>query len=296
MKVRFWGVRGSIPTPGEHTRRWGGNTSCLEVRHGDLPPLVLDCGTGARALGEALAREPGRQLELLFTHLHMDHLFGLPFFAPLYTPSYAVRVTVPAYSAEDARDKVGQYLNGTYHPLRLADMPCALSFAAIRPGSTFDRSGWTLRGAALNHPGGAVGYRIEADGQVFVFVTDTAPFARPGEGLAAGEAATNGEQRMMRLLAGADVVVYDTMFTLDEYLEKMTWGHSYPEYALALCEAADVGELVLFHHRPDATDDELDAAEVRWAARAGRTRVSLAREGATLDLPTCRARARGEGS
>ena len=123
-----------------------------------------------------------------------------------------------------------------------------------------------------------------------------APFARPGEGLVVGETPTVSEERVLDLLRGADVVAYDTMFSLEEYLERMTWGHSYPEYALALCEAAGVGELVLFHHRPEASDEELDRQEIAWAARPGPVKVTMAKEGRVVDCAASRAWTRGRAA
>ncbi len=281
MDVTFWGVRGSIPTPGGETQRWGGNSSCVEVRHNDLPPLVLDCGTGARKLGIKLVGEPARELDMLFTHFHMDHVFGFPFFVPIYTPGYDVRVTLPAFSEEEAREKLARYLNGMYHPTRLRDLPSQVSFRAIRADRDFKCGEFDVRGITLNHPGGAIGYRIRIDDQTFCYITDTAPFARPGEGVADGHAPTKAEQRVVDFIAGADIVVYDTMYDLEEYLEKMTWGHSYPEYAHALCKVAKVKHLVLFHHLPDASDDYLDAMEEKWSKHT-EPRVTLAKEGATV--------------
>lgn len=281
MFVTFWGVRGSIPAPGAQTSRWGGNTSCIEVRQEGLTPLVLDMGTGARPLGNKLARDGERELDVVFTHLHMDHLFGFPFFAPVYS-NCTIRITVPALSDLEAEEKVARYLDGTYHPMRLRDLPADVTFHAIRPGRPFERNGWRLTGCQLNHPGGAVGYRIEAGGESLCFITDTAPFARPGQGVAAGEAPASGEKRILKLLQGADMVIYDTMYPFDEYIEKMDFGHSYPEYAAALCRHAGVRELVLFHHLPDASDDTLDALEAHWAEQPGPLTVSMAREGDTV--------------
>lgn len=287
LQVTFWGVRGSIPTPGIETQRWGGNSSCVEVRHEALPPLVLDCGTGARRLGFKLVSESARELDLVFTHFHMDHVFGFPFFVPIYTPGYQVRITVPAFSEDEAREKLARYLNGVYHPARLRELPAQVTFAAIRSGRSFTAGGFTLHGVSLNHPGGAIGYRIEAGDSAIAYMTDTAPFARPGEGVAAGQEPTRAEKRIIDHLRDCKLVIYDTMYDLQEYLEKMTWGHSYPEYAHALCAAAGVGHLVLFHHLPDADDDYLDRMAELWAAKTGPT-VSLAREGETLDADTPR--------
>ncbi len=283
MQVTFWGVRGSIPTPGEFTRRYGGNSSCLEVRHPGLPPLVLDCGTGARALGARLVAERGRELHLLFTHLHLDHVFGLPFFAPIYTPGYRNQIYVPAASVEHARERIGGYMGGVLHPSRLSDVDSQVEVHSVRAGRPFEPGGWRVTPVALNHPGGSLAYRVEAGSQCFVYVTDTSPFSRPDEGLSMGEPATRAELRMASVLRGADLVVYDTMYTREEYLEKMTWGHSYPEYAVALCREAAVRNLILFHHLPDATDEDLDALASHWSA-ARDPRVTVAVEGRTVDV------------
>ena len=281
VNVTFWGVRGSIPTPGADTQRWGGNTACLEVRADGCAPLVLDCGTGARQLGFKLMGESQREVDMLFTHLHMDHVFGFPFFIPIYTPGYDVRVTVPSYSEEEAREKIARYLNGTYHPTRLKDLPSQVTFHPIRAGESFRCGAYEVKGISLNHPGGSLGYRITYDGKSVCYMTDSAPFARPGEGIESGLEPLPAEKRVVEFLREADVVIYDTMYDLSEYLDKMTWGHSYPEYAAALCEAANAKHLVLFHHRPNATDDDMDRMEARWLAYEP-LRVSVAREGGTV--------------
>lgn len=283
MRVTCWGVRGSIPTPGPHTRRWGGNSSCVEVRHGSLDPLVLDCGTGAKPLGQRLVSEPGRALDLVFSHFHMDHLFGFPFFAPIFTPGYDIRISLPAHAEEDASDKLGRYLNGVYHPVRLRDVPAQLTYNAIRSGRTFAAGGYTIHPLSLQHPGGSLGYRIEVDGRRLAYITDTAPFAKPGEGIAAGQPPLKAEERVIELLRSCDLVLYDTMYSEDEYLEKMTYGHSYPEYAVALCREAGVKTLALFHHLPDATDEDMDALEEKWRAHM-KPIVIVAREGEPMEV------------
>jgi phosphoribosyl 1,2-cyclic phosphodiesterase len=253
------------------------------VRCEGLPPLVLDCGTGGRLLGNKLIKEPAREVHILFSHLHVDHVFGLPFFVPIYAPGWDVHVSVPSYSADEARERIGRYLNGTFHPTRLRDVPANLVFQAVRAGRPVDAGGWDVMPVRLNHPGGAMGYRVRASSFSFAYITDTAPFAKPGEGVTVGDAPTSAEQRVIAALAGCHTVAYDAMYDLDEYLQKMTWGHSYPEYAIALCKAAGVKRLVLFHHLPDASDDDLDARAARYAVTDGLD-VIVAREGETLDI------------
>ena len=133
LKVQFRGVRGSIPVSNPSTSRYGGNSSCIEVQASEGPPLVLDCGTGVRPLGVDLLKQNVTQVEILFTHFHMDHLFGFPFFAPLYSPQCQVNVAVPAYSGVDAENKLSRYLNGIYHPLRVRDIPSKVNFQGLRP-------------------------------------------------------------------------------------------------------------------------------------------------------------------
>lgn len=283
MKVCCWGVRGSIPVPGSGTARWGGNSSCVEVRAPGCAPLVLDGGTGARQLGGALLREGVRSVHMLFTHFHTDHVFGLPFFGPLYAPSCDIDIGLQGFDAADAQARLGSYLNGVFHPVRVREFPAKPRFHGVRPARAFELGPYRIEAIALNHPGGALGYRIEAAGRSVCYLTDTAPLARPGEGAADGKAPPGPERRLLQLMEGADLVIMDTMFTWEEYLEKMTWGHAYPEYGVALSELASVKRLLLFHHAPDADDDALDALDAKWRAHDG-VAVQLAREGETIDL------------
>ncbi|MCK6505801.1 MBL fold metallo-hydrolase [Myxococcota bacterium] len=283
MRVTFWGVRGSIPVPGSSTSAYGGNTSCIQVAVPGAPPLVLDCGTGARGLGRRLVLDHERRVDVLFTHFHMDHLFGFPFFGPIYSPNCQVGVTVPATNVEEAESKLARYLNGIYHPVKLRDVVATVHIEHVRPGRPFDRGAFRVEPVRLNHPGGSCGYRVEHGKRSVVYLTDTAPLSRLDEGISAGKPPPTAEARVLHAMRGADLVIMDTMFSFDEYLEKMTWGHAYPEYAVRLCEEAGVKRLALFHHSPEASDSELDVLGARWAPHAG-LRVFLAREGDTVDL------------
>ncbi len=284
MRVRFWGVRGSIPVPGPATTRYGGNTSCLEVQLPGHDPVVFDAGTGARALGRELMGRPERSVHLFFSHFHLDHLFGFPFFAPLFAPSFHLRIAAPAFTPDATRERLARYLNGVLHPLRMPDLPAPMEFEALRPGQPVERGPYRVTATQLNHPGGACGYIIEGGGKKIAYLTDTSPLSRPGEGLAGGGPPNGREAALVKLLRDADLVAVDTMFSEEEYLEKMTWGHGYPEYAVALCRAADVKALSLFHHSPDATDDDLDRLAERWSPGVEGMRVVLAREGADVDV------------
>lgn len=283
VRLRFWGVRGSIPVPGIDTSRYGGNTSCVELVAPGQAPVVFDCGTGSRLLGRELLRRPERQLNLVFSHFHMDHLLGFPFFAPVFAPSFAIDVLAPTFSPEQTRDRIGRYLNGVFHPVRVNEIMARLSFDHIRPAQSVERGDFRLSAVQLNHPGGAYGYVVEHQRRRVAYLTDTAPLSRPGEGLAGGGRPNVREERLVRAIEAADTVVFDTMFSEAEYLEKMTWGHSYPEYGVAVARAAKVRRLVLFHHSPDASDDELDQLAQRWAKQTD-LEVVVAREGMELEV------------
>ena len=283
MKCTFWGVRGSIPVPGSQTAGYGGNTSCIEVSAPGEPTLVFDCGTGARRLGGLLLGRPEREVHLVFTHFHMDHLFGLGFFAPVFVPGFDITVTAPAFHPDGPRDRIGRFLNGVFHPIRIPDLAARIEFDSVDPKSPFQRGPWHLRGFVLNHPGGACAYRVDRNGHSVAYVTDTAPLSRPGEGLSGGGAPNSRERQLIEFLADVDLVIFDTMFSHAEYLQKMTWGHSYPEYAVDVCKHAGVKRLALFHHAPEASDAALDALAARWADHQSPS-IFVAREEQTVDL------------
>ncbi len=283
MKLTFWGVRGSIPVPGAPTLGYGGNSSCVEITAPGAPTMVLDCGTGARPLGLELLERPSRELILGFTHFHIDHTLGFPFFAPIYAPSFDVEILLPGHEVAEAKGLLMEFLNGIFHPLRLPDIPAPIRYTSMVPGRAHKAGPYRVKAVPLNHPGGACGFRVEHGGKALAYFTDTAPFAKPGEGVAAGLEPSIAERRIIAALRGVDLLVFDTMFTREAYLERMGWGHAYPEYAVALAKAAGVPLLYLFHHAPEATDDVLDALAARWADHKDPV-VRLAREGGSVDL------------
>ena len=263
--------------------RYGGHTSCVCVRVKGGPPLIFDMGTGARLLGKQLAQDEVTKVYVAMTHTHMDHMMGLPYFDPIFNKDCRVHLGVPAPSSEEARERVGKYLNGIFHPLSIDDLGSNLRFYGVPAGQTFQLGPYTVTTLRLVHPGGTLGYRVTVGDRSICYLTDTGPLAHPGEGLVVGEEPTQLEQGLVEFVAGADVMIMDTSFDQDEYHKHLSWGHAYPEYAVAVGVAAGVEEVVLFHHSPDATDDALDEVREKWATHTS-PRVSLAKEGRTVSL------------
>jgi phosphoribosyl 1,2-cyclic phosphodiesterase len=290
MKVRFWGVRGSIPVPGRTTSRYGGNTSCVEVRPHDAAPIIIDAGTGLRRLGKALMEDgfaDGRgEASILISHTHWDHVQGLPFFSPLYRAGN--RIQIFARQRDTHLEAVFSQQHGApYFPVPLSAMQAEMSFHAITEGAQLELGAARVTSTRLNHPWTALAYRIDADRASVVYCSDTAPFTdlllgtefmvqppaldRPLPPDIAAELARM-RAAVVALAAGADLLIYDTQFTRDEYLLRPHWGHSHPDDALAIARDARVRRLCLFHHAPLRSDDDNDAILARYrgiAAAAG---------------------------
>lgn len=253
--VKFWGTRGSIPTPGLATTRYGGNTACVEVRSGaDL--LMLDCGTGAREMGLALSREfKGRDLDLhiFISHTHWDHIQGFPFFAPAYTPG--TRLTLySSRGADKSLEKVftGQ-MDSSYFPVALSDMMARLHFVELDGPAKI--GAMKITHCYLNHPGLAIGLRIEIGNKSIVYLTDHECYTR-----LAGDNEHNRklDREVTEFAAGADLYIREAQYTDEEYLTKRGWGHSTFTDALESAHEAGVKQLALFHHEPMHDDDAMD--------------------------------------
>jgi phosphoribosyl 1,2-cyclic phosphodiesterase/DNA-binding response OmpR family regulator len=285
MKLRFWGTRGSIAKPGPGTVRYGGNTSCVEVRTRAGTLLILDCGTGAHALGHALeaARTGPLRGHILITHTHWDHIQGVPFFLPLFVAGNEWDVYAPRGLRESVRETLAGQMQYTYFPVSLDQFAATVRFHDLVEGSfTIDDVRVTAR--YLNHPALTLGYRLEADGVVLVYATDHEPHSRA---LAAGDAsALAGEDRRhVEFLAGADLLIHDAQYTAAEYREKIGWGHSPVESVVAAARAAGAQRLVLFHHDPLRDDAALDLVVAAARRQAGADlEVTAAAEGQTLDV------------
>jgi CheY-like chemotaxis protein len=268
MRIRFWGTRGSIPKPGPATVRYGGNTSCVEVR-ADNTLIVLDCGTGAHELGQTImAAAPGPiRGHLLITHSHWDHIQGFPFFAPLFVPGSEWDIYAPRQAGRTLEDVLGGQMQRTYFPVPLAGLDATIRYHELVEG-VFDIDAVRVTTRYLNHPATALGYRLESNGVAVVYATDHEPHSRHHPE-ARGEAARvhREDERHIEFLADADLVIHDAMYTLEEYPGKLSWGHTPAEWAVDFAVAARARRLALFHHEPSRTDREIDALLSRCRRR-----------------------------
>ncbi|MEW6299601.1 MAG: MBL fold metallo-hydrolase [Thermodesulfobacteriota bacterium] len=278
MKVTLWGTRGSVAAPGVETARYGGNTACVEVCGAGGTVLVLDAGTGIRRLGTALPR-PLRRVDLLLTHLHMDHIQGLGFFAPLHTPEVEVHIWGPASPTLSLKRRLMRYLSPPLFPVRLRELPCRLVLHEV-PCGDFDVGEFHISSALICHPGPTVGYRIATSDATFAYLTDHEPALGVRHFPLAPEW-TSGHA----LAAGADLLVHDAQYSSAEYAERVGWGHSSLPHALAFAALARVNQFVPFHHDPAHNDDDLDRliAEATAAANPPFV-VTPGTEGASFDL------------
>jgi phosphoribosyl 1,2-cyclic phosphodiesterase len=279
VKLRFWGTRGSVPTPGARTARYGGNTSCVEVSTGRAGHrIVLDAGTGIRALGDALPQDIER-LDVLLTHTHMDHIIGLGFFAPLFNPSVEVHLWGPRSTTLDLRERLARYLSPPLFPVRLRDLPSRPVLHDV-PLGPFELPGVQVTAELVCHPGPTLGYRIEDGAGSFAYIPDHEP-ALGVRDFPDVPRWTSGHA----LARGVDVLVHDAQFDDDEYAAHRGWGHSALSHTIAFATAAGVGHLVPFHHDPDHDDDHLDARYRSAAVTSLPFPVTPAREGETVSTP-----------
>ncbi len=269
--LQFWGVRGSIACPSPQYVHYGGNTSCLEVIAGDQH-LILDAGTGIRALGHKFLSEDIRDACLLLTHTHWDHINGFPFFAPGFRQNHTFKIMAGHLGPQGSIHEVlaGQMMQPTF-PVPLETMQANLVFEDFSAGDEFlVHSGLRIKTAPLNHPNGATGYRIEHAGKALCYVTDTE------------HVIDKPDQNVLGLIQGADLVIYDSTYTDEEFPSKLGWGHSTWQEAVRLCRVAEVKQLAIFHHDPDHEDAFM--GRVEQEARAVWSGAMVAREGMQIEL------------
>lgn len=269
FSVKFWGVRGSIATPGPAYQRYGGNTSCIEVHCGDQL-IILDAGTGIRPLGKAMLAGEQRNAELLMTHTHFDHICGLPFFAPIYVKGFKIKIRAGhLLPSSNVRKVLCELMMAPLFPIPPSVFGAEVTYQDFSCGETLKLDGDVkVKTGSLNHPNGACGYRIEFDGRSVCYITDTEH--KPG----------SIDQRVVDLVAGADIMIYDSTYTDDEYPRFAGWGHSTWQEALRVADAANVKTCVIFHHDPSHDDVFMD--NVSANAQSVRPGTVVAREGMVL--------------
>jgi phosphoribosyl 1,2-cyclic phosphodiesterase len=279
MEITFWGVRGSIATSGPQFARFGGNTTCVEVRHG-TERVILDAGTGLRALGERMITEAkalGRKMraKFLFSHLHWDHIQGFPFFAPAFRPDVELELHGPKEGATGIEEALRKQMQPPVFPVTLDVMPSRKTFHTIADGDRIEHGPFTIATRALCHPQGSLGYRIEAGGRSFCFATDV---EHREDGI---------DPAILELAKGVDLLMYDAQYTVEEYEGRLGpprkgWGHSTYVAAAQIAKAAGVKQLALTHHDPMHDDAIVEAIE--RDAQGLFAGAFAAREGVTVRL------------
>ena len=277
MRVCLWGTRGSIASAGPDTVRYGGNTACAEVEGRDGTIVVLDAGTGVRRVGNTY-KEP-RRLDILLTHLHMDHIQGLGFFAPFFQRDFEVHVWGPPSTTQDLRTRLTRYLSPPLFPVRLRDVAARLELHDA-PMGRFEIGGLEVTAATVIHPGQTLGYRISDGESTMAYLPDHEP-ALGADGIPDRADWTSGHD----LAADADLILHDAQYTADEYEQRVGWGHSRVTHAVDLAKLAGARRLVTFHHDPAHNDATLDEMLGDAQVRAGDAlEVMPGREGETFRI------------
>ena len=272
FKVKFWGVRGSIACPSPRHIGFGGNTSCIEVSAGG-EHIIFDAGTGIRSLGQWMLKKDVKHAHLMLSHTHWDHINGFPFFTPAFLPDRSFEIM--AGHVEEDQGGIRKVLSGQmaqpFFPVPLEAMRGKLTFSDFKAGDVFDLSeNVRVKTMPLNHPNGATGYRIEHRGKAMCYVTDTEHV--PGK----------PDENVLALIEGADLVIYDSTYTEEEFPEKVGWGHSTWEEGIRLCRAANVRMLAIFHHDPTHDDAFMEALEIK--VRETWSGAIIARENMRINL------------
>jgi phosphoribosyl 1,2-cyclic phosphodiesterase len=275
VDITFFGVRGSCPCPSEATRRYGGNTACVALTVGDEPPVLFDLGTGLRAFGETQPDDGSFRGTALVTHIHWDHVQGLPFFPPIDRPGAHLDVYGPRHAEGDLGQVIGGLMRPPYFPVRITDLRGDIDFHEVTVEElAIGDAKVTVR--PVPHTGPTVGYRVAWDGAVVAYVSDhQAPLGLDSI-----------SDDVLELADGADVLIHDAQYSAEEFEEKAHWGHCTVGFALEVARRAGVGTVALFHHDPAHDDDAIDAllAEARAVAGPSGPEVVAAYEGLSLHV------------
>jgi len=300
LSVRFWGVRGSIPCPGHSTVEFGGNTACLEIRAGEKL-IIVDLGTGLKPLGDWIMdnefKKGPMDMDIFISHTHWDHIMGFPMFTPIFIPGTKLRIRGPVSFNDDSLESIiRDQLSYRYWPVRQSELAAQIEYQELRETTMDMGGGLKLATKYLNHPILCLGYRFEYQGKTIVTAYDHEPFrnlfptdpADPGYSEAAAvdgeEAAREENEKIIRFFGGADVLIHDTQYTAAEFEKHLGWGHSSFDYAIEAAIEAGVRKLILFHHDPNRTDEQLQVLEENYKSSVGgKLEIIMAREGLTVE-------------
>jgi ribonuclease BN (tRNA processing enzyme) len=293
MKARFWGVRGSIPAAGPDTAYFGGNTSCVQILEDDQPIIILDAGTGIRKLGlDLLANhKQNKEIHLLFSHTHWDHIQGLPFFAPLYVPGYSIKIYGPVHYEKSLEQILAQQMEYTYFPVRVAELAAKISYQGLKE-EAFKIGDVNVNCKYLNHPVLCLGYRLEHGGKSIAYCTDHEPYFNLfGDGELGDDEVKNVVEEQnnafLHFIKDANLLILDTQYTEEEYASHVGWGHSFTTHNFNTVAKSNIDKWALFHHDPDRTDDAEkkiveDVLQMAKKENVG-TEIFAAREGLTVE-------------
>ncbi|MDT7522450.1 MBL fold metallo-hydrolase [Rhodoferax sp. TBRC 17198] len=295
MKVRFWGVRGSIASPGPHTVRYGGNTTCIEIRTDNNELIILDAGTGIFPLSQTLLAEMPITANVLITHSHWDHIQGLPFFIPNFIPGNTLRLHggFDPVSGKGIEQVMSVQLQYSYFPVREEEMKGRIEYVTLSPGEPVQVGSATVTPCLLNHPVVDFGYRIDCNGKSVFFTGDHEPpyniYDPQDEGYAAYQSLVDEKNRaIVGAIRGVDVLIADTSYTAEEYPAKKGWGHGTFATSIELAQQAGVQVLFCTHHEPTRSDDALESAFAKALSQRGAPQqgldIRLAREGDTYEF------------
>jgi len=302
LSVCFWGVRGSIPCPGRSTIDFGGNTSCLEIR-ADERLIIVDLGTGVRLLGESILRndfKKGRKdMDVFISHTHWDHIMGFPMFTPLFIPGTSLRIRGPvSFNDDTLASIIGDQLSYRYWPVRQSELAASIEYEELKETTLDMGGGLTVTTKYLNHPLLCLGYRFEYQGKSIVTAFDHEPFRNlfptdpedPSyneEAAQEGEAAAKEEnEKIQHFFSGADILIHDAQYTSEEFFGRhLGWGHSSFEHAIDSACRAGVKKLILYHHDPNRTDEQLESLEKKYQTENAKPGfgIIMAREGHTIE-------------
>ena len=266
MKIKVWGARGSVPAPGPEMNRYGGNTSCVQLELSDGSTLIIDAGTGIRTLGVGIAQNPSK-INILLTHLHLDHIQGLMFFAPCFQAGSTITIWGPSSPEASLEERIARYISAPLSPVEVRELPCAVDFRDT-PASEWEIGPAKIRAEAVTHRGPTLGYRISDGDQTLTYISDHEP------GLGAPLDSLEPEWISgFDLAREADLLINDCQYTDEEYPDHVGWGHSRLTDALTFARRTEAKRLMLFHHDPLHSDDFLDrfceTAKERWAELGG---------------------------